>query len=253
MSDYPKIRLFVEAPLHAGKDITLDGDRLHYLQHVMRVSRGDVVALFNGRDGEWRGEVHELHKKYGSIRVGEKLREQSAVPDVWALFAPIKFGRIDYLAQKATELGAAKLWPILTAYTQMDRVNTDRLRANVVEAAEQCGGMDVPVVEEPVKLPNLLAGWPKDRVLLYGDETGAGESANATLSQLKTSSWAVLVGPEGGFSPEELKMLKSCPYAKAVSLGPRILRADTALTTLLSVSQAWLGDWQRKPDFKGNA
>jgi 16S rRNA (uracil1498-N3)-methyltransferase len=253
VSTYPKIRLFVEASLHAGATLPLADAQAHYLMNVMRLGDGAEVALFNGADGEWRAALQPVSKKKADMRVVEQLKPQAHTPDVWLVFAPIKHGRIDFLAEKAAELGASRLMPVMTARTIVNRVNTDRLYANAVEAAEQCERLDVPPVDEPRPLAKLLADWPADRVLLYGDETGQGKPPQELFPELPQaqSQWAVLVGPEGGFTPEELTQLRAAPFAHAMTLGPRVLRADTAALAALTCVMAWRGDWQERPRFTG--
>lgn len=252
MQSYPKIRLFVEHRLSAGAVLLLEGDQAHYLSRVMRAKSGEAVALFNGQDGEWRASVTDVAKKTVQIQVEALLRPFLPSPDVWLCFAPIKFGRIDYLVQKATELGVSTLQPVMTQYTQSERVNIERLRANAVEAAEQCERVEVPVMAEAVELRQMLADWDKDRVLFFGDEGGDGKPAKEWLTSLRPEKWAVLIGPEGGFSEQERELLYRVPFARGVSLGPRILRADTAAITLLSLTQCWFGDWHIAPHFRAN-
>lgn len=252
---YPKIRLFVEFPLQKGGTVTCRDEQAHYLSRVMRVKTGDELALFNGSDGEWRAVIRDIRKKDVALEIQEKLQNFLPPPDVWLLFAPLKFGRIDYLAQKATELGVSRLQPVITQYTQAERVNTGRLRANAIEAAEQCERVEVPEIGEPITLPKLLAEWPEDRLLLYGDESGQGTALPELISPSRQSfgitakKWAVLIGPEGGFSDTERQMLRQIKAAQAVSLGPRILRADTAAIAMLSITQCAFGDWHQAPRF----
>ena len=257
-SSYPKTRLFVEpddvAPMQRGAVLSCEGDRAHYLTRVMRLKEGDALAVFNGRDGCWRAIISQTAKKSVWLTLQEQLSAPLAGPDVWVCFAPIKFGRIDYLAQKITELGAAKLQPVITDYTQSERVKTERLRANAVEAAEQCERCDVPQVAEPVSLRQLLADWPSDRPLLFADESGQGALWAQSSGDDAPKQWGILIGPEGGFSPAERALIYEQPFARGVSLGPRILRADTAAITLLALSAAHWGDWNLKPHFeRGNA
>lgn len=249
----PKIRLFVEDALHAGASIALSADQAHYLLSVMRSADGTPLALFNGRDGEWLATLAVVSKKKAEAQVVGLRKALQPVPDVWYAFAPLKHGRIDFIVQKATELGASALLPVMTARTIASRVNEDRLRANAIEAAEQSERTEVPEVHEPVNFVKLLSGWPEDRVLLYGDETGHGLSPVELFAQLPTdiSRWGVLVGPEGGFTPDELAQLRTAKYAKGISLGPRVLRADTAGLAALTAVMAWRGDWHLKPRFEG--
>lgn len=243
----PKLRLFVPDDLAAGAALSVSAEQAHYLTNVMRAQLGDEVALFNGRDGEWRGEIVARGKRSAELHIGARLREQAREPDLWLAFAPIKRGRIDFVAAKATELGVARLLPVLTARTQMSRVNVARLRANAVEAAEQCERLTVPDVAEPQSLTDLLAGWPAARRLLVGDETGGGRPIAEVAGALAHGAnlpCAVLVGPEGGFSADELDALTNLPFVTKIGLGPRVMRADTAAIAALSVIQAIAGDWR---------
>jgi 16S rRNA (uracil1498-N3)-methyltransferase len=242
-------RLFVESDLAAGSEAPLDAAQVHYLRHVMRRADGAPLLLFNGRDGEWRAILEGHGKKAAVARVGERTREQVAEPDVWLCFAPVKRARIDYIAEKATELGAAVLQPVVTQHTNVERVNVERLRANAIEAAEQTERLTVPEVRPPVDLARLLGDWPAGRRLLMCDETGGGPPIAQVLSGLdagaRAAPWAIVVGPEGGFAPAELAALRHIKDVTAVGLGPRILRADTAALAALACWQALVGDWQR--------
>ncbi|MEO1492376.1 MAG: 16S rRNA (uracil(1498)-N(3))-methyltransferase [Pseudomonadota bacterium] len=238
-----KIRLHIDAPLSEGAAIALSRDQAHYLFSVMRRSVGDAVLVFNRRDGEWRAHVVEAGKRAGVLHAAAQTREQAEGPDLWLCFAPIKKARTDFIAEKACEMGCTRLVPVFTRHTNADRVRVDRLRAHAVEAAEQCGLLSVPEVVEPVSLDALLADWPGDRALMFCDESGAGAPAAEVLRKAGPGPWAVLIGPEGGFAAEEAARLTALPYAHAVSLGPRILRADTAAVAALAVWQTVLGDW----------
>jgi len=243
------MRLFVEADLSAGIEAALSEAQAHYLRHVMRRDAGAGLLLFNGRDGEWRARLSLRGKKAAVAEVGERTREQAAEPDVWLCFAPVKRARIDYIAEKATELGVAVLQPVLTRHTVVERVNVERLRANAIEAAEQTERLSVPEVRAPVDLARLLGGWPEGRRLLMCDETGGGPPIAEALGGLdaaaRAAPWAVLVGPEGGFAEEELSALRRIRDVMAVGLGPRILRADTAALAALACWQALVGDWRQ--------
>ncbi len=223
-------RLFVEADLFAGGEAPLDEAQVHYLRHVMRRPDGAPLLVFNGRDGEWRATLEGHGKKAAVARLGERTREQVAEPDVWLCFAPVKRARIDYIAEKATELGAAVLQPVLTQHTNVERVNVERLRANAIEAAEQTERLTVPEVQAPV-------------------DTGAGPPIAGVLSGLdaaaRAAPWAIVIGPEGGFAEPELGALRRIKDVTAVGLGPRILRADTAALAALACWQALVGDWRR--------
>ena len=242
-------RLFVEADLSAGGEAPLDEAQVHYLRNVMRRPDGAPLLLFNGRDGEWHASLEGRGKKAAVARVAGRLREQGLEPDVWFCFAPVKRARIDYIAEKATELGASVLQPIVTRHTAVERVNVDRLRANAIEAAEQTERLTVPEVREPIDLGKLLDTWPAERRLLMCDETGGGPPIAEALSQLdaaaRAAPWAIVIGPEGGFAEVELQALRRIKDVTSVGLGPRILRADTAALAALACWQALLGDWQR--------
>lgn len=250
-----KTRLYVDAPLAAGASVALAPEQAHQLRNVLRLGEGDAVALFNGRDGEWRASLGTLGKRGGEALAEAQLREQRAEPDVWLVFAPLKRGRVDWLVEKAVELGAARLVPVITAHTNVERVKLERLQAHAREAAEQCERLMLPEVAAPEKFETLFAGWPAERHLLYGDETGGGAPVAAALAALPPESAAgpsaVLVGPEGGFAPHELDALRNMQFARGVGLGPRVLRADTAGLALLACWQAELGDWHARPAFRG--
>jgi 16S rRNA (uracil1498-N3)-methyltransferase len=238
-------RLHVEAGLAAGRDIPLAREQAHYLTTVLRLSPGDPVRIFNTRDGEWLSHVTAVAKKGAGLRCERRLIDAVPPPDIDYLFAPLKHGRIDYAVQKATELGARRLRPVITARTVAERINLGRLRANAVEAAEQCNLVWVPEVLEPRKLAPVLAQWEAARALVYCDETAAIADPVAALRDLRAPA-ALLIGPEGGFTDQERTLLESLPFATAISLGPRILRADTAGVAALALMQAVLGDWHRR-------
>ncbi len=222
----------------------LTRDQAHYLFGVMRQVEGASVALFNGADGEWTSEIVAAGKKEGRLVCQARLRPQEIPPDLWLLFAPLKKARTDFVAEKAAEMGCRRVLPVFTQYTNAERVNRERLQAHAVEAAEQCGLLSVPEVAEPVSLEAALASWPDGRQLLFCDETRAGAPAVSVLHAAGPGPWAVLVGPEGGFSPEEGARLRGLSFAHPASLGPRVLRADTAAVAALAFFQATLGDWR---------
>ncbi|MHA3913244.1 16S rRNA (uracil(1498)-N(3))-methyltransferase [Halovulum sp. GXIMD14793] len=237
-----KIRLFVQASLCPGAEVTLT-TQAHYLANVLRCQPGDRAYLFNGQDGEWQAEITDLSKRQAILRCQTQTAPQRMPPDLWLCFAPIKKARTDFIVEKAAELGAARIQPVITQLTNSERVRTDRLQAHAVEAAEQCGGTFVPTVAEPVRLDSLLSDWPGDRRLMFCDESLTAHPAQVALSEQDAGPWAILIGPEGGFSPDEAARLRQMPQTLPVTLGPRILRADTAAVTALSLWQAALGDW----------
>ena len=242
MSSRAKIRLYVEHPLGAGQTVPLSRDQAHYLFGVMRLAEGSQVALFNGSEGEWTAEVVEAGKRGGVLACRDQAAPQMMPPDLWLLFAPIKKARTDFIVEKAAEMGAARIIPVQTDFTNAERIRQDRLQAHVVEAAEQCGGTFVPPVDDLQKLDRLLADWPEDRQLIFCDESLVGARA-ALEAAPKGEKWAILIGPEGGFSETERDRLRSRSYCTAVSLGPRILRADTAAVAALTLFQSTRGDW----------
>ncbi|KRB82531.1 16S rRNA methyltransferase [Sphingomonas sp. Root710] len=233
-------RLFIDQPLSEGMALTIDGGQAHYLSGVMRLKAGDQIALFDDRTGEWRAEIEQAGKRAVAVRAVERMREREAVPDLWLLAAPIKKGRIDWMAEKACELGVARWQPVITQRTIVDRLNLDRLRAHMIEAAEQCERTALPVLDEPVKLAQLLKSWPGDRALIFADEEGGTPMAEVA----KPGPAAILIGPEGGFTNEERAAIKALPQATGVSLGPRILRADTAMAAAVSLWMGLAGDWR---------
>ncbi len=245
-ADFTRIRLFVEDDLATGTGLTLGRDQSHYLQNVMRRGTGDHVALFNGRDGEFWAELTEMRRGAVSLTPGERIREQAPEPDLWLVFAPIKRAAVNFVVTKATELGVSRIAPVITSRTNSERVNTRRLRANAIEAAEQSERLAVPAVDEPLRLPALLEGWPTERRLLVGDETGTGQPIADVAAELAKDPGplAVMTGPEGGFAPDELDQLRDLPFVIPVGLGPRVLRADTAALAALAVVQAVAGDWR---------
>ncbi len=241
--DQAKIRLYVDQPLAAGQPVAVGADQANYLFNVMRLQPGAVVALFNGRDGEWLARVEQAGKRAGILRAEAQSAPLMLPPDLWLLFAPIKKARTDFIVEKAVEMGVARILPVQTRHTNSERIRQDRLQAHAVEAAEQCGATFVPEVAELVALDRLLAGWPAERRILWADETLAGARA-ALEGQPKGQPWAILIGPEGGFSADEQKRLRALPAVVPVALGPRILRADTAAVAALTLWQTVLGDWQ---------
>jgi len=240
-------RLHVADDLAAGREIGLDHGRAHFLRSVLRLSRGAPVALFNARDGEWLARIDGLGKGWCSLAVEGQRREPAPEPDVWTVFAPIKRARIDFLAEKATELGCAVLQPVMTERTAVSRVNVERLAANAREAAEQCSRLSVPEVRAPVALSTLIEAWPAERRLLLCAEAGAATPIAEALAAADSGPWAIVTGPEGGFAQSELDALLELPFVTPVGLGPRLLRADTAALTALACWQAVLGDGRLRP------
>ena len=232
-------RLFVDAPLGEGVELMLEAAQAHYLTGVLRLGAGAKVKLFDDRSGEWLAEIGEGGKRRLALRVAERLRERETVPDLWLLFAPIKRGRIDWLVEKATELGVARLVPLITRRTIVDRVNLQRLRAHAIEAAEQCERTALPELEEPTSLNALIRDWPAGRTLYFADEHGGEPLARAAAP----GPAAILIGPEGGFTDEERAAIQGLAQARPVSLGPRILRADTAALAAVALWMAQAGDW----------
>lgn len=246
----PRMRLFVSQPLAEGAVCELPQAQAHYAAQVMRGQVGEAVLLFNGQDGEWLAEIAQVSKKSVSLAVLCRLREQKAGPDVWLAFAPIK-NKVDFVVEKAVELGVARLCAVYTRHTVVKSLNLEKVAAYAVEAAEQCERLDVPTLEQFSDLAALLAAWPKDRVLLHADEGGEGQDLKSLLPGLSAGGkYGVLIGPEGGFSREERTLLTIHDGVKAFGLGPRILKADTAIVASLACVQAWLGDWQEKPHFE---
>lgn len=253
MSKTIKARLYVENDLSVAQEILLTGNQGHYLVNVMRLKGGAHISLFNGRDGEWLAEIVKSAKGRVTVMVREKTAGQIAEPDLWYLFAPIKKARLDYMIQKATELGVSLIRPILTERTNLDRLKQDKILSHAIEAAEQCERMTVPMIEPMIKLNQLLADWPADRLIMFCDEDGendhnafpvgkALDEVNAWQDRPK--KWAILIGPEGGFSPEERALIRRQANVVPVTLGPRVLRADTAAVVAIALWQAFAGDGQ---------
>ena len=233
-------RLFVDTPLAAGGLVTVEGPQAHYLANVLRMGAGDQFLLFNGMSGEWLAEIVDAGKKRIALAVIEATRPQESVPDLWLAFAPIKRGRVDWLVEKAVELGVAHLMPVVTQRTIVDKLSLERMRANIVEAAEQCGRTSLASIDAPVKLDAFLRGLDGARALYFADETGGEPAASA----FAPGPAILLTGPEGGFTPDEAAAIRAAPGAKAISLGPRILRAETAALAGVAAWMAAVGDWR---------
>lgn len=259
-TDFRAQRLFVPGPLSAGARIEASADQAHYLVNVLRLTEGAGLLVFDGSNGEWMARLARTGKRAVAFEIGERVRAQTAGPDLWLMFAPLKQARLDYMIQKAVEMGASRLVPVVTQHTQVTRIGIDRMRANTVEAAEQCGVLTVPGCAEPTPLADALAAFPADRLLIFCDEDAAvanpfdalleaaGRAALAApldsgLQEVR--KMAVLIGPEGGFSEKERETVRIMRQTAMISLGPRILRADTAAVAALAVVQAALGDWGR--------
>ncbi len=236
-------RLYIENTLAEGVGQEATAKQFNYLANVLRLADGAEILLFNGRDGEWKARLSFPSRKKIVLVPVEQTRRQPEAPDLHYLFAPLKVGRMDYLIQKAVEMGAGVLQPVMTQHVQGKIHSTEKLRANAIEAAEQCGILSLPEVAEPVKLKEMLETWPEDRRIIYCDEGDAGQNPLPVLQAVKERKLALLVGPEGGFSEEERALLRSLAFVTPIPLGPRILRADTAAVVALAVIQACIGDW----------
>jgi 16S rRNA (uracil1498-N3)-methyltransferase len=248
--DISSQRLYLRALLAAGAEVALERGQANYLVNVLRLPAGAEVRVFNGVDGEWRAELVAEGKKSHKLLVKSQTRAQPAAPDLHYLFAPLKHARLDYMVEKATEMGAGRLRPVLTQHTQATRLNLERMEANAIEAAEQCGILSIPTIDEPQPLATVLGGWATaegSRRIIFCDEAGAGADPVSILSALPRSPIAVLIGPEGGFSAAERERLQALPFVTAIPLGPRIMRADTAAIAALALIQAILGDWRNEP------
>lgn len=233
-----RVRLFVDIPFAPGCDVALTPDQVHYLRNVLRLSVGAGVIAFNGRDGEWACELAALGKKSGALVAITQRRGQADGPDCWLLFAPIKSTRTDFLVEKATELGVCRLLPVLTRFTQTTRLKVSRHQAHAIEAAEQCGRLDVPQVFDPRPLAAVIDDWSPERTLLFCDEAGGAPALAVVGCMDPTTPVAILVGPEGGFDDDERALLRACPFVHAISLGPHILRAETAGIVALAIALA---------------
>lgn len=242
-ANYKLQRLFLDAPLSTGEMVALEKDQAHYLLTVLRLEDGAQVLVFNGRDGEFGATLRPQGKKAASLKIGTQTRPQAEKPRLDFLFAPIKVGRLDYLVQKATEMGVGKITPVFTDHTQLHKVNAGKLAANILEAAEQCGNLAIPELGEACKLEALLEGWDPARRIVFCNESQAGNNPTEALSAISERDLALLVGPEGGFSERERQMLMSLPFVTPIPLGPRILRADTAAVAALTAVQMTIGDW----------
>jgi len=245
-TDFVSPRLFLDAPLAEGARVPLGREQANYLLNVLRLADGARVLVFNGRDGEYASSLAFASRKSAALIVGARLREQEEAPDLDYLFAPLKHARLDYMAQKAVEMGARRLRPVMTRRTQASRINLDRLRANAIEACEQCGVIWIPEIAAEAPLEKALAQWPSERLLIFCDEEAPLSDPIEALSEAgeRGQPLALLIGPEGGFDEEERAAILRLPRVLRLSLGPRILRADTAAVAALALVQARLGDWR---------
>jgi 16S rRNA (uracil1498-N3)-methyltransferase len=244
--DFTSKRLFVDAPMAQNATVDLPKESVHYLLTVLRLTDGATLKVFNGRDGEWLAEVEQQGRKSAVLHLRDQTQTQPQTASVDYIFAPLKAARLDYIVQKAVEMGATRLCPVITQFTQVTRLNLDRMRANVIEAAEQCGILTIPEVCEEISLLSLLHTWTPSAPLLFCDEDAESDGPLAKLQTTKSGPFGVLIGPEGGFSEQEREEILRIPSVIRLSLGPRILRADTAGVAALALAQATLGDWPRK-------
>jgi len=239
-------RIYVDCPLAKEGSVSFDTAQAHYLKNVLRLESGDIVAVFNGRDGEWHADISALGRKSAKATLAKQIRDQTAAHGPDLIFAPVKKSATDFIVAKATELGADRLIPVLTEFTDTGRINIERLRANAIEAAEQCNRLDIPEISPAMRLPELIGNWPVDRPLIVADETGTGApilTALKTLPSGEAQPPAFVIGPQGGFSESELVFLRGLAFVTLVDLGPRILRAETAAAAVLTCWQACRGDW----------
>lgn len=241
--DFRAPRLYVRVPLSAGATVPLDRAQVHYLGTVLRLTSGERVLIFNGRDGEWSATLQML-KRTATLVAEARTRPQPVPADLHYLFAPLKAARLDYMVQKAVEMGVSALQPVITRHGQVTRINAERMLANAIEAAEQCGLLSLPEIKPLAALTDVLAAWEPERRLVFCDEDAEVKSPAAALAGLPAVPLALLIGPEGGFSAEERAILLKRPHVVRLSLGPRILRADTAAVAALAVIQAVVGDWR---------
>ena len=240
--NYTLTRLYVEADLSEGQVIDLSKDQAHYLGGVLRMTAGGALRVFNGRDGEWEAKLTDITRKSGQMTVTRQLREPYACPDIWLCFAPVRKHRNAFILEKATELGVARFQPVTTQRTQYGKLRLDKMQSQIIEAAEQTERLDLPELKDTITLEQLLADWPEGRALIFADEAGDAKPALETLKTI-SGPCALLIGPEGGFTPQERDILREQSFVTSVTLGPRILRADTAALSLLTLWQAAQGDW----------
>ncbi|MGI9365871.1 MAG: 16S rRNA (uracil(1498)-N(3))-methyltransferase [Rhizobiaceae bacterium] len=242
--DFISQRLYIDRPLATGKRVDLERNQSNYLINVLRHKDGAPILVFNGKDGEWQAQLEISGRKKAALLVVKQTREQTVPYDLEYWFAPLKQARLEYMVQKAVEMGVGILQPVLTEFTQLRKLNFDRMAAHTVEAAEQCGILTLPTIREPLTLRSAVDSLPEDRRLIFCDEGEHSQNPLPALSQLQSGPLCVLIGPEGGFSPAERDMLRSHPQTTPIPLGPRVLRADTAAIAALAIIQAMLGDWK---------
>ncbi|MDR3495422.1 MAG: 16S rRNA (uracil(1498)-N(3))-methyltransferase [Ancalomicrobiaceae bacterium] len=245
-SDFRMQRLYIDADLDRDGRIEPSREQANYLLNVLRLEAGDAILVFNGRDGEWRAEIAEVGRKTCTLVLTDRIRDQTPAADLVYLFAPLKMARLDYMVQKAVEMGAGTIRPVITRHTQVTRVNLERMQANVIEASEQCGILAVPAVKPPIDLVRLLETWEAiepGRRLIFCDEGEESDNPLEALTKLGRGPLAVLIGPEGGFAEDERALLRGYAFVTPIPLGPRVLRADTAAVAALAVIQATIGDW----------
>jgi 16S rRNA (uracil1498-N3)-methyltransferase len=238
-------RLYTKEELIKNKTIILDENQTHYIKNVVKYAIGDDIYCFDNKNGEFLCQITAINKKTTELLVKEKIKDFHSCPDVWLLFAPLKKDKTDFVIEKATELGVKKILPTITRHTITNNIKTERYIAQSIEAAEQCRRTDIPTIEQPQTLENILQNWDKDRTLFFMDETLNSKPFIEELQNTKTVKSAILIGPEGGFSKEELSTLRNLPFTKGATLGPRILRAETAVCASLSCWQIILGDWSK--------
>ena len=249
MRNYKTIRIYINSPISKNQIIELDKNHYNYLKNVMRKKISDVITIFNGEDGQWSCEINMLDKNNTTLIALEQTKEQKSEPDIWLIFALVK-SKNDFIGEKATELGVSKILPIISDHSVVSKLNINRLKANVIEASEQCERLTIPDVDEPLKLNKLLENWDETRQIIMCDESGGGSTAKDVLPTLKGHKFATLIGPEGGFSAAELAQLHKLPYVTPISMGARILKADTAVISALTLMQEHLGDFNEIPEFK---
>jgi len=246
----PRTRLYIKQAFISGADIFLDEKQTHYLANVLRQQAGNSLVVFNGEDGEWIAKIAFLNKKRVTLILQKQLRSQKNAPDLWLLAAPLRSGKTETVIEQATELGISRFIPVSTQFTVASRINQERLVSVAIEASEQCERMDIPCIESMTSFQDLIARWNPDRTIIYGDESGAGKQPDELFPHLTNGKYAMLIGPEGGFSSSELELLRKAKYALGMCMGPRIMRAPTAAIAAITLIQSRFGDWDNKPAFR---